>query len=484
MTQDPARFAELAPRLRGYDPTYVRGLFGGVRDAAKGTISFDWAGALTLAVWAVQQEPSERGEATDFERDQGWSTARQEVAWMLSAGLEPGQQTVPYALRANVWEALEPLTNDSNPTQEFEIRYGGTNMDPLSLSLNTVRGAAFHALFAFALWVRRHIEDAPDSVERLARGFDEMPEVKRVLEKHLDPQLDPSRAIRSVYGQEFPYLVLIDATWTRDHVASVFPNPQEEVELWRSAWLGYLSAPNIYSNVVEILIDEYATAVARVFDGGEESTPESAQLSHQLVAMYWQNLIGLEAPVGLLPEFWKRAPAKDRGEALTFVGLTLSRIPHASEGVISRLMALWEFRTKALTDSSDTEATEEPGAFGWWFASGKFPAEWAVQQLTSVLRRAGKAEMNHLVLERVAELAPQSPLACVELLSLLLKPTNDPWGIWAQNEATPRTIEAAINSTDSRAKQAAVDLIHWLGVRGHLEFQRLLPQSTRPNESV
>lgn len=484
VTQDPARFAELAPRLRGYDPTYVRGLFGGFRDAAKGTVSFDWEGALTLAVWAVQQEPSERGEATDFERDQGWSTARQEVAWMLSAGLEPGQQTVPYVLRANVWEALEPLTNDSNPTQEFEIRYGGTNMDPLSLSLNTVRGAAFHALLAFALWVRRHMEDAPGSEARMARGFDEMPEVRRVLEEHLDPQLDPSHAIRSVYGQEFPFLVLIDPTWARDHVAPIFPNPQAEVELWRSAWLGYLNSPNIYSNVVEILIDEYATAVARVFDGAEESTPESAQLSHHLVAMYWQSLIGLETPVGLLPEFWKRATAKERSEALTFVGLTLSRIPHASEGIINRLIALWESRTAELAASSEAEAAEELPAFGWWFASGKFPTDWALQQLMSVLQRTGKAETNHLVLEHVAELASQSPLVCVELLSLLLKPTNDPWGIWAQNEATPRAIEAAINSTDSAAEQASVDLIHWLGVRGHQEFQRLLPQSTRPNESV
>jgi hypothetical protein len=477
VTQDPGRFADLAPRLRGHDPTYVRGVLGGFRDAAKGTVSFDWQGVLTLAIWAVQQEPAERGEATDFERDQGWSSARQAVAWMLSQGLEPSLQAVPYALRTNVWEALQPLTLDSNPTQDFESRYGGANMDPLSLSLNTVRGAAFHALISFALWVRRHIEDVPDSAERLSRGFDEMPEVRRVLEDHLDPHLDASPAIRSVYGQAFPFLVLMDSTWARNQVESIFPNTQDDVELWRSAWLGYLSTPNIYNTVVAILIDQYGTAVTRLFDQGDESHEDPAQLSHHLMAMYWRSLIDLNAPTSLLPEFWKRATGKERAEALTFVGLTFSRLTHASEEILNRLIALWEFRTAALTGSTDAEAAEELAAFGWWFASGQFPPEWALQQLTLVLQRTGQAETNHLVLERVAELAPQAPLKCIELLSLLLQPPNDPYGVWAQNEATARTLRAAINSADGVAQQGAIDMIHWLGVRGHLQYRDLLAPS-------
>ena len=474
---DPSRFADLAPSLRGYAPTYVRGVLAGFREAVSSASRFEWDGVIALANWAVQQQPSERSEAADFDRDQGWSATRQTVAWMLSQGLEPGPQTVPYALRADVWEVLQPLTLDSDPTQDFESQFGGANMDPLTLSLNTVRGAAFHALISFALWVRRHIEAVPDSAERLSRGFDEMPEVRRVLEHHLDPRLDASPAIRSVYGQAVPFLVLMDSMWVRNHVESIFPNTQDDVELWRSAWLGYLSRPDIYNNVVAILLDQYGTAVARLFGNGDGSRDDPARLSYHLMAMYWRGLIDLNAPTSPLPAFWKRATGKERAEALKFVGLTFSRLTHASEEVLSRLVALWEFRTAALTGNTDAEAAEELEAFGWWFASGQFPPEWALHQLTLVLQRTGQAETNHLVLERVAELAPQAPLKCIELLSRLLQPPNDPYGVWAQNQATATILRAAINSADGIAQQVAIDLIHWLGVRGHLQYRDLLAPS-------
>ena len=61
-----------------------------------------------------------------------------------------------------------------------EQRYGGSNMDPATLSINTTRGETMHAVIRYALWVRRHLEKEPDAEERLAKKFDEMPEVREV----------------------------------------------------------------------------------------------------------------------------------------------------------------------------------------------------------------------------------------------------------------------------------------------------------------
>lgn len=42
-------------------------------------------------------------------------------------------------------------------------------MDPFTMAINTVRGKAFNAMIAYALWVRRHLDQLP---ERPAVTFD------------------------------------------------------------------------------------------------------------------------------------------------------------------------------------------------------------------------------------------------------------------------------------------------------------------------
>jgi hypothetical protein len=109
-------------------------------------------------------------------------------------------------------------------------------MDPATLSINTTRGQAMHAAVRYALWVRRHIEKTPEGKERIAHGFKEMAEVREVLEAHLDPTLDPSLAIRSVYGQWFPWLVLLDPQWASAHVPNIFPQNKPLRDLRDAAW--------------------------------------------------------------------------------------------------------------------------------------------------------------------------------------------------------------------------------------------------------
>jgi hypothetical protein len=49
------------------------------------------------------------------------------------------------------------------------------------------------------------------------------PEAKAVLEAHLDVERDPSLAIRSVYGEYFPWLYVYDPAWALGLVDRLFP---------------------------------------------------------------------------------------------------------------------------------------------------------------------------------------------------------------------------------------------------------------------
>jgi hypothetical protein len=211
---DSERFAGEAQLFTGVDPTYVRALIRGLIDAAKEGRAFDWAPVLGLCEWVVDQprEIRERPRLTDDE-DPGWGWTRKAIGGLLSAGFTKGVAELAFDLRVRAWGVLRRLTDDPEPTPEDETQYGGTNMDPPTLSINTTRGEAMHAVVQYALWVRRHIEQLPDGPALVASGFAGMPEVREVLEAHLDPANDPSLAIRAVYGQWFPWLVLLDRAW-------------------------------------------------------------------------------------------------------------------------------------------------------------------------------------------------------------------------------------------------------------------------------
>ena len=56
-----------------------------------------------------------------------------------------------------------------------------------------------HAVVRYALWMRRAFEKAPNREALVAGRFEEMPEVRRVLERRLDPTIDRSLTTRSVY---------------------------------------------------------------------------------------------------------------------------------------------------------------------------------------------------------------------------------------------------------------------------------------------
>ena len=75
--------------------------------------------------------------------------------------------------------------------------------------MNTVRCCALEASLKYGLWVMKNLEQTQNCDTRLRRGFDEIPELREVLEEHLDTSRDPSRAARSVYGQWFALARLV-----------------------------------------------------------------------------------------------------------------------------------------------------------------------------------------------------------------------------------------------------------------------------------
>ena len=118
-----------------------------------------------------------------------------------------------------------------------------------------------------------------------------MPEVREVLAAHLDPTKDPAVAIRSVYGQWFPWLALLDRSWAEEYIPTIFPSGESLHHLRAAAWETYILFCRPYDDIFEILQGEYHRAIARL---GEDNTKwrntynDEEHLADHLMTFYWR----------------------------------------------------------------------------------------------------------------------------------------------------------------------------------------------------
>ena len=247
----------------------------------------------------------------------------------MKCGFEERNGEIPFVLRHICWSLLSSLTKDPDPTQEDEAIYGGSNMSPAALSINTTRGEAMHALIQYAFWIRQNNEGTYGEDCINSSGFNDMPEVRDVLEYHLNPCNDPSLAVRSVYGQCFPWLVVLDQAWSSENAARIFPSQTDNVskDLYRAAWESYITFCNIYDNVFEILEEEYSNAVEHlacsIDDRSRYSIESDKRLVNHIINLYWHGKLNLDDPQSLISRFYVNAPDSLRKYAIEYIGRSL-----------------------------------------------------------------------------------------------------------------------------------------------------------------
>ncbi|HEX2052314.1 MAG TPA: DUF255 domain-containing protein [Actinomycetota bacterium] len=474
---EPRKFAEAARRFKELDPAYVWAVLLGLREAAEG-FEFPWRALLDLAGWAAEVKPGQQADR--------WRPARIEIARLLSRGLQPPaaekpdqekqkRAQIPFRFRKEVWRAIAPLTNDADP-DIAPAAAPGRVATAIADSNATVRGEAMHAVCRYALWLRREIETSSNARERLPRGFDEMPEVREVLDAHLDPAADPAPAIRSVYGRWFSYLLLLDPRWGSANVERIFPKEPGLEHLRDAAWEGHIGFSSPYDHLLGVIEAEYERAVDRV--AGYEPPPPGAvsplhRLAEHLTVFYLRGKIGLERS-GMLARFFADAPDALRQHAVAFIGRSLKnqegRVP---ADIAMRMQALWDKRMQAAEQSGDVKGfAGELSSFGWWFASRKLDVSWSIRQLLKVLDHGIKVEPANMVITALKEMDESLVNRKVEALSKILAMEQDSVNLVAWTEDSRQIIYQALNSRDDQARTTALSLLSFFDVKQLEELVR------------
>jgi len=493
VASDPARYAaDAAEFKRLSEPTYIRAIVQGFHDALKQKRMFQWPKVLDLCVWAVGQKREIPGrDVGRFEMDAHWGWTTAAVSRLLTDGFSSEENLIPFELREKVWLGIEAGTHDPEPTLEHEKEYfektandknegrkglgSAKAFDPFTNSMNTPRGVAMEAVVRYALWVRGGFEKSENKDALLGRGFDAMPEVREVLDFHLNLQNDPSITIRTVYGQRAPWLQLMDEKWAQENTSLIFR--RNNSEFWHAAWDTYVCYGAAYDKVFEWLRDEYAYAVEKIGShdhGWAQPQAPDYSLAQHLMSFFWRGKLEYESDI--IGSFFRRADPKLRGHALNFIGRSLRNTKEAiPKEIAERLKGFWEKRVEAAKLQPEACA-EELKEYGWWFASSKLDDEWSVHQLLEALHLAKRVEPDHLVVERLVDMAKAMPRPCIWALEMIIEGDTKGWSVLGWSDKAKEIIRTARKSGDPVARQSAEDLVNLLGSRGYFDFGDLLKE--------
>ncbi len=473
VAQRHAEFSAVADQFKTLDPTYVRGLLAGFTSALKNNVQFAWKPVLDLASWVSARPRSIEGRTGGiFRNDPDWGWTRDAIIDLLNAGFEGAEERLPYEHRELVWTALAPLTEDPFPSPDDER---GEKFDPSFLSINCTRGRALFAVLAYARWVR-DCENERKEAEASTATFDFMPEVRGVLERHLDIGQEPTLTIRSVYGQGLSVLANLDWEWFRSNVWRIFP--LDDSAHFNAAWESFIVSNMPHDSLLREMEPAYRKAIAEINLPPAMRSPGSPKdsLADHLLAYYWRGDLTFDGEDQLLEEFYKQASDGTRAHAMWYIGRSAAgwreTVPPE---VLERLRSMMEHRLKAAEESaSATNFAKELAGFGWWFTADQFGDPWSIGTLLRVLRVTKSIDDGMDVMKMLAGLAPQHPRDAVECLDLMIQGDRENWVLIGVEVDARNVIKAALESRQHDAVVAARNLVEFLIARGHYGFRTLL----------
>jgi hypothetical protein len=452
----PRSFADAAPSFADVDPIYVRAVLRGLNGALEAGLEFEWVPVLELiaAISARPPNSERRGQAAD-DGDPGWSWSWQQALELVLHGLSSNVENriddghfdvVMKIVRVNVDRADLSLTDEREDSE--------------SLAHNSVRCTAIRVAIVLAARKREMDESGEGTLE-----LDEA----AILETYLDPEVEPSAAVRSIYGWYYGMLLYCDEAWAVARALRIFPI--EDQRLWRAAWESFVMRNDGNGKLLRVLEPSYRRAIEGISSEKAEerlNDPDEALIVH-LVSYYVSGFIDLGGD-SLLDQFYARASNERRSEAISLLGVSMETLSPLGEEGESRLRALAERRLKAVEGGIDAD---ELAGFAWWFSSGSFDTDWSLDFLQRALESGCHPHPDHVIAERLVELRGESLAERVEILRLMVEGAAREWFVLGSRERIRAILQEGL-AGGAEVISRTRDLINVIVARGNLDFADLL----------
>lgn len=463
----------------GMPPRYIRCLLESLVARFNEGHSLDWHLTLDFATWVLSPHPN----SPDFAGrhlsplDATWHSVRHAVIELLECATSERDRAPDLDVREKVWALISTLLEDPDPTDERESESSGMLSEPVQLAANAVRCKAIVCALRYSSWIRSRIGITEGPVRLLT---DLVPEVSAALERRLDLFHERSLAVRSVFGQYFPWLSIMDRDWSERHVSHVFPPDYSQQSYWIAAFEALLVYTSPGTLSFQLLRREFSRAVecAPLRQGGSaRERRASTHLVHHLLVYYSWGLLTL-AESDLISRVLVSGSSEDRTEAVRFLGRTFADSPSLPPEVRQKLLEflVWWVARRLQSGSANRADYADLVEFGWWFASSALDAEYALATANDILNRAGRLEPDHLVARRLSELVHGYPSQSIHCLRKLAIADEEGWSIHGWVDEARMVVAGALSSGNSSAIAEAQGTIDVLLARHRLDLRALLDQ--------
>lgn len=471
VTRKPGFFVKNIELFRLEEKTYVRALIQGLAKAKLGLSVADWQKVLYFLKWTCDKQEEEGVEdPTGRERDPYWGWARQAACRLVKASIGREDGSLPISLRSLVWEIFERSLTDPDPRPDRESR-SDREVNYYQLAINSTRGEALEGAILYGFWVKR-------SIGIKAEGFVgaiHCPELFKALDAHLDLKIDPSKAIRSVYGRWFPYFSSLDKVWTKNRRKKIFPRESDQVEYWEAAWRGYIRYGELSLGAFDLLKLDYKRAVDLMPSLKDGDGPENvnSRLTEHLTWFYVMGKIGLNSK-GLLA-FYGNANQKNRNRVINLAGQITTSKKHRNldSEKVRRVKELWQWRIAVCREKKDASQRLELAQFGWWLGTKHFAEDWLLDQTVIALKLCKHLTPDHLIMGRLIDMASRHPIRVAEVLKLIVDLNVSDYGFYVWLDKGEILLRRLLKS---EARSMAVDIVHSLGARGYRQYGELLKE--------
>jgi GNAT superfamily N-acetyltransferase len=459
----PLSMTSVAQRIPELHSTYVRSILDGWTNAVKnGVLEIDWDAVLPVIDFAARQ-PDEGDVRGTGDEDTGWRASHKSAISLLRGGmLAPEALRIPIAHRDTVWLNIERISESPDPTPSRESNDG---MDIMSLALNAVRCDAIDATVVYLSW----LQAAGLPVNSIGADAG-APEAWAILDRHLDQAVDPSSAVRVIYGQAFPYLAHVSPEWAEANAARVLGVGEDEVEtrLRDVGWAAFVTRRDPSKAMLELLGSIYLERLRLP----SQTVPQPMggqsfgdRISFHVLTLYAWGLVDIDSVDQLVRAFFEHAAVEVRSKALGHLGWWLNQLRDGTPPkMVERLQRLWEWRRKVIDAGASAAEFAEAG---WWLRCRQFPDGWIVEQIAHAVATGTMLEHPRLVAEDLEYLARGFPGECIAVLEAILAVSTG----WEQDlvgrHAAP-AIAAGLDSDDDTIRHRANDLLSNLGESGVL----------------
>jgi len=478
----PARFEELRSQLIDLKPAYVRAIVAGWAQAVKGGFRPTgpvWRTLFELATHDRNEQVPD--ESVFLEDDPRWQMVHRALVDLANAvvDVENGIDQLEAA-----GDLLKLLMDHFDPTPDSEERYGGSNMDPLTLSLNTVRPAALRAGI-------RLLAVLSEDESQLAVALQS--DLLERLSLHASHSLDPSLAVAAVFGEGIGRIWNVDESWVERHIEDLMlaiTSPDSARRAWTDVVVSV--ALRMYQQgaaVVNMMRPAFEAIFSQQYarqdhtEGWREHRSTVQSAASHLIWTIAQGAIHLEDP--LVTAMFGGVVASDQlSEALGHLGWQLMQLfgkedqPSPPADFLGRAQALIESRMEAARGGSGQFA--EMSHFYWWIKSGAFEIEWWLPILAEITE-AGVSLDKTFIGESLEQAMVHDPVTAITVFERLVGMT-DYWQRYDLLQHAAKILAGGLVSGAPEAVERARSLMDVLAREGNLDVIDQIERLTRPAE--